>query len=215
MSEMDERRAKYDRGASQYAERFADPDAITSTYLRLLSSWGTPVRPGDPVVELGCADGFVTVALAKAGYRVTAVDLSPRMIEVARERVAREGLHADFLVADISEAERWVESSAVLGLMRSFFSYVDDPSSVLRVIARSSRKVLVDADPRRTRLLDCEDAMRAAGFKLVAHRPMFVPTRYRIAPPLRTVLRAAEMTPGVRDVILKKKFLVAMKGERT
>jgi SAM-dependent methyltransferase len=212
-NDAEERRRKYDVGADDYSERFADPKAIVDSYLRLLSSWGTPVRPGEDVVELGCADGFITLALARAGYRVTAVDLSPRMIEVARDRLGREGLDAQFIVADIREMDWTGSSSAVLGLMRSFFSYVEDPPSVLRAIARNALKVLVDVDPRHTDLEVCETAVREAGFARVAHRPIFVPTRYRISPPVRAALRAAEMTPGLRALILRRKFLVVVKGE--
>ncbi len=214
VSDQDARREKYDRAAAAYAERFADPEAIVSSYLRLLSEWGTPVRAGDAVLELGCADGFVTVALARAGYRVTAVDLSPQMIDVARHRLDAAGLHAEFVVADIQDLPSVAPGSAVIGLMRSFFSYVDDPSSILRVLARSARKVLVDADPRRVNVRDAASLVRAAGFERVSHRAMFVPTRYSVPPPLRAMLRMAEVTPGVRDLILRRKFLVAIKGER-
>ena len=214
MTGQEQRRAKYDRGASDHVERFADPGAIVSSYLRLLGSWGTPVPPGAAVLELGCADGFVTVALARAGYRVTAIDLSPRMVDVAHERLEREGLHADLLVGDIHEIDLPVSQSAVLGLMRSFFSYVDDPSGVLRRLVVAAPKVLVDADPRQVQLRDCEGAMRSAGFGHVSRRAMFVPMRYRMSPPVRGLFRAAELTPGVRGLILRRKFLVALKGER-
>ena len=214
MTGQEERRAKYDRGASDYVERFADPDAIVSSYLRLLGSWGTPVHPGAAVLELGCADGFVTAALARAGYRVTAIDLSPRMIEVARERLEHERLEADLLVGDIQEMDLPVSQSAVLGLMRSFFSYVEDPLGVLRRLVASAPKILVDADPRQVALRDCETTIRSAGYEHVSRRAMFVPTRYRMAPPVRGLFRTAELTPGVRGLILRRKFLVALKGER-
>jgi SAM-dependent methyltransferase len=209
-----ERRRKYDLGADDYSERFADPGAIVRWYLWALSSWGAPVRQGDEVIELGCADGFVTLALASAGYRVTAVDLSPRMIEVARERLARGGFDARFIVADIREMEPVGSPAAVLGLMRSFFSYVEDPSAVLQTLARLAPKVLVDADPRTTDLASCETTVHDAGFASVAHRPMFVPTRYHMPAAIRATLRAAELTPGLRSLILRRKFLVAIKGER-
>ena len=39
-----------------------------------------------PVLELGCGTGRVAVALAKAGFRVTAVDVSPGMLDVCRAK---------------------------------------------------------------------------------------------------------------------------------
>lgn len=36
---------------------------------------------GDPVLELGCGTGRITMALAQAGHRVTGLDISERMLE--------------------------------------------------------------------------------------------------------------------------------------
>lgn len=40
-----------------------------------------------PVVELGCGGGVIAEALVAAGYTYTGYDLSPAMVEIARERV--------------------------------------------------------------------------------------------------------------------------------
>jgi SAM-dependent methyltransferase len=54
---------------------------------------------GDPVLELGCGTGRVTMAIAEAGYRVIGLDLSEKMLERAIEkrgrlrREARERVH--------------------------------------------------------------------------------------------------------------------------
>src|SRR4051794_25816295 len=42
---------------------------------------------GKRVLDLGCGSGDLTVLLAMAGARVTGVDLSPGMVDVARRRV--------------------------------------------------------------------------------------------------------------------------------
>jgi SAM-dependent methyltransferase len=49
-------------------------------------------RCGSPVLELACGTGRVLLPLARQGYRVTGVDISPAMLEVARRKVAAEGL---------------------------------------------------------------------------------------------------------------------------
>jgi SAM-dependent methyltransferase len=54
---------------------------------------------GDPVLELGCGTGRVTMALAEDGYRVTGLDNSERMLEGATQKraalvtEARERVH--------------------------------------------------------------------------------------------------------------------------
>ncbi|MCK6457607.1 MAG: class I SAM-dependent methyltransferase [Phycisphaerae bacterium] len=65
------------------------------------------LRAGMHVLDVGCGIGDPTVAIAsRVGPtgRVTAIDLSPRMIEVARQRAASLGLAAiDFRVCAIEE----------------------------------------------------------------------------------------------------------------
>ena len=43
---------------------------------------------GDPILELGCGTGRVTMALAEEGKRVTGLDLSERMLERAVKKRA-------------------------------------------------------------------------------------------------------------------------------
>jgi 2-polyprenyl-3-methyl-5-hydroxy-6-metoxy-1,4-benzoquinol methylase len=47
---------------------------------------------GLDVLEYGCGRGAISVRLAKSGARVTAFDISPKSIEVARQHAAMEGL---------------------------------------------------------------------------------------------------------------------------
>lgn len=54
---------------------------------------------GDPVLELGCGTGRITIALAQTGHRVTGLDISERMLErctqkrAALPRETRERVH--------------------------------------------------------------------------------------------------------------------------
>jgi SAM-dependent methyltransferase len=48
---------------------------------------------GDPVLELGCGTGRITLALAAAGHRVTGLDISERMLERCNQK--RAGLPAE------------------------------------------------------------------------------------------------------------------------
>lgn len=49
-------------------------------------------RCGSPILELACGTGRVLIPLARQGYEVTGVDISPAMLEVARRKAAAEGL---------------------------------------------------------------------------------------------------------------------------
>ncbi len=57
----------------------------------------------DEALEVGCGTGAFARLLAQRCNRVVAVDLSPRMVEVARER-SREHKNVEYIVAD---ASRW------------------------------------------------------------------------------------------------------------
>ena len=72
---------------------------------------------GDPVLELGCGTGRITMALAEAGKRITGLDLSERMLERAVKKraamrvEARERVHlvqGDMTRFDLGEKFRLV-----------------------------------------------------------------------------------------------------------
>src|SRR5882757_2033093 len=72
---------------------------------------------GDPVLELGCGTGRITMALAEAGKRITGLDLSERMLERAVKKraslrvEARERLHlmqGDMARFDLGEKFRLI-----------------------------------------------------------------------------------------------------------
>jgi ubiquinone/menaquinone biosynthesis C-methylase UbiE len=53
------------------------------------------------VLDLACGEGTFAVEMAKSSYRVTAVDMSPEMLELAKAKADSEGVHVDFLHQDI------------------------------------------------------------------------------------------------------------------
>jgi SAM-dependent methyltransferase len=63
-------------------------------------------RCGGPILEPMCGSGRLLVALARAGYRVTGVDISPALLALARSRLASAGLlgQATLIEADIRQA---------------------------------------------------------------------------------------------------------------
>jgi ubiquinone/menaquinone biosynthesis C-methylase UbiE len=73
----------FDRVAEEYDRvRLDYPTALVDA---ACSAAG--LRPGSPVVEIGCGTGKLTAALVERGLQVEAVDPGARMVEVARRRV--------------------------------------------------------------------------------------------------------------------------------
>ncbi len=53
------------------------------------------------ILDLGVGPGWTSIFLAKTGYKVTGIDISPEMISIARERAEAEGLRINFEIADM------------------------------------------------------------------------------------------------------------------
>ncbi len=60
-------------------------------------------RHGDPVLELACGTGRVSMPLARAGFRVTGLDAAPAMLEVARSRAEQEGIDITWVEGDMRD----------------------------------------------------------------------------------------------------------------
>lgn len=50
------------------------------------------LRPGETVIDMGCAVGTLAIPAAQAGHRVTACDLSGKMLELLGERAREAGV---------------------------------------------------------------------------------------------------------------------------
>jgi SAM-dependent methyltransferase len=57
-------------------------------------------RPPSLVADLGCGTGSLSVLLAERGHSVIGVDLSPRMLDLARHKAQRSALDIAFVVGD-------------------------------------------------------------------------------------------------------------------
>lgn len=94
-----------------------------------LSEW-LPAEPSD-VLDVGCGTGSLSVLLAEAGHGVTGVDLSPRMVELAQEKVAAAGLPGRFLVGDAAAPPTGNQRFDVV-LARHVVWTLPDPLAALR-----------------------------------------------------------------------------------
>ena len=53
-------------------------------------------------IDIGCGTGTNVITLANAGWSVTGVDFAPRAIKLARQKAGNAGVHAEFLVKDVT-----------------------------------------------------------------------------------------------------------------
>jgi len=92
----------------QYEERMGEFRDLTAEDAAILSILGLPA--GSRILEIGTGTGHFALAAARAGHRVTAVDISPAMLEHAAGQAKAEGLtgvefcHAGFLTLSVPAA---------------------------------------------------------------------------------------------------------------
>jgi SAM-dependent methyltransferase len=62
-------------------------------------------RYGEPVLELACSSGRLTIPLAKGGLNITGLDISEPMLNLARSKASESGVNIRFLQGDIRSFE--------------------------------------------------------------------------------------------------------------
>jgi hypothetical protein len=97
--------------------------------------------------------------------------------------------------------------------MWTFFQYVAEPVPVLARLSKAAdAKVIVDLNPRAHPIGDGVAAMRAAGLRDVAWRPVPIPLTRRLGPGRRALLGAALRVPPARDQVLRRRLNVVLEG---
>ena len=103
----------------------------------LLGRYGNHIRK---IINFGCGTGRHDIELTKLGYRCTGLDMSPLMIDIARENSRIEKLQIDFDVADICEYEPIQKYDAVISLFH-VMSYQNSNEKIMAAF-RTARKAL-------------------------------------------------------------------------
>ena len=101
----------------------------------------TGVMPPARVLDLPCGTGRHSVLFAKQGFTVTAADLSPLMIQKAREKAIASGVEIEFHQSDIREFSSAIKFDLTLNLFTSFGYFDDDEENfgIIRSMAEMTQ----------------------------------------------------------------------------
>jgi len=137
----------------RYPELFGpleqDPEEEVARIVELLA-----IAQGSAVVDLGCGRGRHAIPLSRRGFLVTGVDISEKMLRLARERASREKVSVEWVREDMREFLRPEAFDAYISLFTSFGYFGDEESEqVLRNVGRSLK-------PGGVLLLDLRNAQK-------------------------------------------------------
>jgi 2-polyprenyl-3-methyl-5-hydroxy-6-metoxy-1,4-benzoquinol methylase len=91
-ADADRWEARYRAGDAAYAAR---PSTFVLDWL--------PHLPRGRALDVACGLGATSIALAKAGFEVTAIDIAPTALDRARAEADRQGVNVDWQRADLAD----------------------------------------------------------------------------------------------------------------
>jgi ubiquinone/menaquinone biosynthesis C-methylase UbiE len=101
---------------------------------------GCGARPGSACLDVGCGDGQVTIAVARAvgaRGRAVGIDSDADALEIAREGARRAGVAVEFVLADAADLPE--HDAFDLVFARLLLSHLADPVAVLRAMRDAAR----------------------------------------------------------------------------
>jgi len=184
---------------------------------RALAPWlRRRARPEGTMLDIGCGIGRWSVEFARRGHDVTAVDLSPRMIERAKARAREAGVTCRFEVSDAASLALGRRFDLILCV--TVLQHMTEPDAARTAVERlaahlspEGELVLLEAAPSlattrcdtaafRARTVDWyREALERAGLRLIGRHgvdPMplkswLLPVYRHIPMPLRVPALAA------------------------
>lgn len=102
---------------------------------RLAYIAGRAQLAGAQLADVGCGGGMLAEAAARLGARVTAIDLSAAMIEVARLHVSESGLAIDYRCAAAAELAATAPAAFDVVCCMELIEHVPEPAALLQDLA--------------------------------------------------------------------------------
>jgi 2-polyprenyl-6-hydroxyphenyl methylase/3-demethylubiquinone-9 3-methyltransferase len=88
------------------------------------------------VLDVGCGAGLLSEALARAGANVTAIDLAPNLLKVARLHGLESGIKVDYRETSVEALADGMPSAVDAITCMEMLEHVPEPASVIAACAR-------------------------------------------------------------------------------
>jgi len=126
--------AKFKEAQRQGWKHFAPLEALTTPTAAKLVKWAN-VRAGQTLLDVACGTGVVAITAARIGAKVRAVDLTPELLERARENASIATFEIDFREGD-AEALPFGDGEFDVVLSQFGHMFAPRPDVVIREMLR-------------------------------------------------------------------------------
>jgi SAM-dependent methyltransferase len=111
------------------------PERMADAAVEIDGVLGLVPNRGQAVLDVCCGPGRHAVELARRGFQVTGVDLSPHLLERAREQADGAGVEVEWVRSDAREFVRPGGFDLAISLFTSF-GYFEDPRDDARMLTQ-------------------------------------------------------------------------------
>ena len=94
---------------------------------------------GAKVLDIGCGGGLLSEALAKAGAQVTAIDLAPELVKVARLHGLESGVQVDYRLQAAEDLAAEQAGAFDVVTCMEMLEHVPDPGAIIAACQRLLR----------------------------------------------------------------------------
>ena len=88
---------------------------------------------GEKILDLACGFGRHSLELARRGFDVTGVDITPQYIKYASEQAEKEQINAGFICSDIRDVSFTNEFDVVLNMADGAIGYLENDAENLKI----------------------------------------------------------------------------------
>ena len=108
-------------------------------FIRQCAAAGGGELAGKQALDIGCGGGILSEALARAGARVTAIDMAQQTIAVARAHATQSGLEIDYQHSSAEQLAAAHSGAYDIVALLELIEHVPDPAALMRSAAALAR----------------------------------------------------------------------------